>query len=82
LFFLRTDAAADGRQPVFFFQHGCGSGRIAFDEGLDECGDVDLDRTAGAAGRGFALEAALCFRPRLFRRVAQTDLFEVFDAFR
>src|SRR5664279_6424261 len=70
LAFLRTDAAAHGREVVVLADDGGGAREIAHEEVPDEARDVDGDRAALDAGGPEALDAALGFRERIGDGVA------------
>ncbi len=77
---LRADAAADGGQIVGELDLLGGGEEAALAKLQDEAGDVDVDRAAGDAGRGLALQAAIGLGHGHLGGVAQGDLLEVVPA--
>ena len=59
LFLLRADTTADSGQRGRLFDDRCGTEDVAFLQGLDETGDVDVHRTALYARRILAVEATM-----------------------
>ena len=77
LAFLRTDAAAHGREVVVLADDRGGAREVADEKMPDEARDVDGHRAALDAGGPQALDAALGLRERVGHRVAEVHLEKV-----
>ena len=74
LILLRADAAADGRQGIRFLDGRDGAVEVTLLDLGDERGDIDRNRTALAALRHLAVQAALRLGNRRLLIVAQCHL--------
>ena len=75
LFLLGADTSADGRQRRTLFDDLCGAEDIAFLEGLDKSGDIDVHRASLHTRGVLAVEAAVRFHNCLLEREPLIDLF-------
>ncbi len=80
LFFLRTNAAANGRQCARFFQNGGGLCEFAAFDVFNESGNIDVDWTAGDTGRIGTVKAACGLCHGGFGIDALVDFFVAGDA--
>ena len=74
---LRTDAAAHRGQQIAGGDDVIGAAEILGADRFDEFRDIDIDRTAGDAGRVGAQQTAFRLVLRLFQRIAAIDFFEI-----
>ena len=81
LFLLRADTTADSGQRGRLFDDRCGTEDVAFLQGLDETGDIDVHRASLYARRILAVEATMGLRDGLFEGQTLVDLLvQRFDA--
>ncbi len=80
LIFHRTHAAGDRRERVVFADLGCGAGKVAGKDQVDDALHIDRHRTLLDASGVGALDATQRFLTRLLDREAEVHFLEVVRA--